>query len=106
MAELSDLLEALKDQFDLPAEAIGLKNQCWRGCFWWEGGENHHIIGIKQGLGLQGCTLFTGSALELFLSPGRSGLAFSDHTKSGGERGMSFQRQPDFPLSNMAGFGD
>src|SRR5579863_9440078 len=88
MAQLGDLLEALKDQFNLPAKPIPLQDDCCRKLFWRKSRQYHDVLGVNQSLGSKFGTFFASVASKPFMSQHDGGLSFAYHTNSCGHRGL------------------
>ena len=105
MAQLCNLLEALEDQFDLPAKAIPFQDLPGAEFTFSQGGENQDVSGIQQCIGLQGDPLFIGLLSQLFAGPFGGLPAFSNHAKATRHQGAISEADARWPLSNFPGAG-
>src|SRR6516162_646219 len=102
VTQLSDLLEAFENQFDLPAEAVPFQDQGRRELLLWKGRQHHNVLRVNERFGLQLRTTFAGFASQLFMGQCNGDLALADRTYPHRHRWPLLPWNQRIPRRNLA----
>src|SRR5690606_12395786 len=84
MPQLGDLLEALENKLDLPANSIPLHHDAGRELFFGKRGEDDDVLGVHKRLGPEFLSVLAFAPPELAVGLADGFFALSNHAYSSG----------------------
>src|SRR3974377_1307679 len=102
VTQLSDLLEAFENQFDLPPKSVPLQDQNGRELLLWKGRQHQDVLRVNKRFGLQLRTPFAGFASKLLVGQRNGDLALANRAYPHGQRWPFFKGNQCIPRGNLA----